>query len=187
MALATLDYDHTVHQRQNAGDENLLVKFYMDPMEDPAASKKEGRPIFKEVEWIDIRIPGSRDNIVIRPVREGDKQRFAAHYAAFRNRVEKGGEEMIGTPLEVWPVVSSSQAKELHFFNIRTVEGLAGAPDSLGQKFMGFQSLKDRARAFLKAAEGTAPILALQERVEQLEAANARLAKELKEEPRKGK
>lgn len=174
MALQAIDYDHTVHQRANAGDDSLLVKFYMDLMEDSVESKKQGRPIFKEVEWIDIRTPGSRDTR-IRPARERDKTRFPMHYAAFKNRIAGEGEELVGTPLEVWPAIPASQAAELRFFNIRTVENLAGASDSLGDKFMGFQAIKAKAKAFLEAAKGTAPIIALQERVEQLEAANARL------------
>jgi hypothetical protein len=179
MALQSLGYDHTVHARTHAGDENLLVKFYMDLVEDTSASKKQGRPIFKEVEWIDIRIPGSRDTRV-RPARDKDKQRFPQHYAAFKARTAEDGEEVVGTPLEIWPVISASQAAEMRFFNIRTVENLAGAPDSLGEKFMGFSAIKTKAAAFLEAAKGAAPILALQERVEQLEATNQRLSAEMK-------
>lgn len=180
MALDTLDYDHTVHQRKYAGDDALAVKFYTAPMEDQVASKQEGRPIFKPTEWIDIRVPGSRDSR-IRKVRPADIERFPQHYAAFKNRTAKDEEDVIGTPLEVWPVVSSSQVQELRFFNIKTVEHLASAPDNLGQKFMGFQNLKTQAAAFIKAASETAPIMALQERVGQLETQNKNLMNELKE------
>lgn len=169
MALETLEYDHTIHSTPNAGDESLLVKFFLDKLEDTNESKKKGRPIFKEVEWIDIRIPGSRGNVVVRPLREKDKQRFPQHYAAFRNRIDKGKEEIVGTPLEIWPVIASSQAAELRFFNIRTVENLAAASDELGQKFMGFQNIKTKAKAFLEAAKGTAPILKLQARMDKMD------------------
>ena len=178
MALDTLEYDYTIHQRQNAGDENLLVKFYKAPMEDSAASLKAGRPIFKQVDWIDIRVPGSRDTRV-RPARARDKERFSQHYAAFKARTEHDDEEVVGTPLELWPVVGASQAAELRFFNIRTVENLAGAADSVGQKFMGLQDLKAKAKAFLEAAKGTAPIIELQKRMDTLEKQNAELQEEV--------
>ncbi len=58
----------------NAADDALLVKFYIDSVEDRQASKKEGRPVFKDMEMIDIRVPGSRNNVV-RVAREADKQR----------------------------------------------------------------------------------------------------------------
>jgi hypothetical protein len=166
----TLEYDHSIHQKANAGDDNLLVKFYIGPVQDQAASKKEGRPIYKDVEWIDIRIPGSKDNIVIRPVRETDKQRFYRHYEAFQRRTESQVHTPVGTPLSVWPRVTPAQAKELEFFNIMTVENLAGAPDGAVGGIIGINKLKQDAQRFLEVTAKQAPLVELNDKMDAMQA-----------------
>ena len=172
-----LEYDHAIHETPNAGDDNLMVKFFIAPIEDHDASKEAGRPIFKDVEWIDIRIPGSRDNTV-RPVRyEGSKNdvdRFPRHYAAFKNRTENN-EGVVGTPLSVFPGVKAGQRKELEFFNIVTVEQLANAPDSAGTNFMGFNQLKQAAQEFIKDTEKNAPVVELRKELNAEKKKNADL------------
>lgn len=172
--METLDYDHTVHTT-NKGDDALLVRFFMDLMQDQAASKKEGRPIYKEVEWIDIRIPGNKDNVVVRPVREADKSRFPRHYEMFKRRVEGSREELVGTPLTLWPVVTVTQVKEFEYFNIRTVEQLAAIPDSAAQKFPGINQLKQKAADYLEMAAKKAPLAQMRNKVEELTEMVARL------------
>lgn len=181
----TIDHDVSVYTT-NKGDENLLVKFYMDTVQDIPATKEAGRPIFKEVEFVDIRIPGNKDNVVIRPAHQRDKARFPRHYQLFKSRIEGAKEEMVGTPLALWPEVSAAQLKEFEFFNIRTVEQLANMPDSTAQKFGGIQALKQKASAYMEAATKKAPIAklraeveTLQEQVRQLMAVNEALKKKV--------
>lgn len=168
----SLDYDHKIHITPNAGDENLLVRFFIDAVEDQKASALAGRKIFKDVEWIDIRIPGNRNEIVIRPVRpigpQNDIDRFPRHYAAFKARIGKDAEQVIGTPLSAWPWagMTRSRVEELKFLNIRTVEQLAGIPDSMGGKLMGFQAMKQAAAAYLESTKASAPIARLQAQLE---------------------
>lgn len=163
-----LDHDHKIYTT-NDGDKSLLVKFYTAPQQDMDATKKEGRPIFKDVEMIDIRIPGNKDNIVVRPVRESDKQRFPEHYRLFKNRVEGAKEEMVGMPLVLWPEVTAAQVEEFKYFNVRTVEQLAGIPDSTAQKFVGIQDLRRKATAFLEAANKKAPLSKMRGEIETLQ------------------
>jgi hypothetical protein len=54
--------------------------------------------------------------------------------------------------------MNAAKIAEYQYFNIRTIEQLAHAADSFGGKFMGFQNDKARAKAFLDAAAGNAPI-----------------------------
>ena len=169
MALEVLDYDYTIHTT-NKGDEALLVKFYMDLLQDMEASKKEGRPIYKEVEWIDIRIPGNKDNVVIRPVRPNDKTRFPRHYQLFQSRMAGAKEELVGTPLSLWPVVTVAQIKEFEYFNIRTVEQLAAIPDSAASKFPGINQLKQKAEEYLALAAKKAPLSKMRNEIEELQA-----------------
>lgn len=135
-------------QGQDPADARLWVKFTMRPKEDPAASAKEGRPIFTDVEWITIMIPGERDTVE-RPMEGQDFKRFAKQYAHWK---QTGLEAATGTPLVAWPVITTSQIEELKHFRVRTVEDLANLADGVTQRFMGVQSLKQKAKAFLEAA-----------------------------------
>jgi hypothetical protein len=164
--METLDYDYTMHTTPGKGDDSLLVKFFVGAVADDAASQLAGRPIFKDVEWIDIRIPGNRDNVVIRPLRPTDKDRFPRHYAAFKARIASEP-ETVGTPLDqwAWRGMTRGRVEELKHYNIRTVEQLAGAPDTVSKNFMGFHEMKLNARAYLAAAEKNAPLANLQEQL----------------------
>ncbi len=159
-------YDHNVEDfeqgSQAQGDATLLVKFFMKSRPDHAASLAEGRPIFKDIEYIDIKIPGSRTGGACRPARENDLTRFPRHYAAFKNRIEPPVE---GTPLVEWPQISRSQAEELSFNNVKTVEQLAEMADVHSNKFMGLNALRDKAKLFIKMAKEAAPAAALQEAI----------------------
>ena len=135
------------------GDENLHVRFFMHPHQDKAESLAQGRPIFQDKEYVEIMIPGDRTNIVNRPVRPHDKARFPKHYQAFKTGVE---DIMVGTPLEMWPVMSRAMVEELRFFKILTVEQLASVPDSVAQRFMGINIFKQRAQDYVAAAAGNA-------------------------------
>lgn len=147
------EYDLNHRDFQRAGkynpeaDATLLVKFYMRPRLDQAASKKEGRPIYKEVEHIDIRVPGNRNAGAARPATPADKERFAEHYRRFKDRVSQ--DDTSGTLLSEWAPISRSQAEELAFFHVKTVEQLANMSDTQVSKFMGMMGLKERAKEWL--------------------------------------
>ena len=143
---SSINPDDFLDSNQSELDKNLLVKFFVKPLQDKAATLKEGRPIFKDTVYIDIRVPGERD-AVVRPATVADKKRFPRHYEAFTVRNEEP--EEIGTPLTEWPAVSRSQAEELAFFNVKTVEQLANMPDSGNHQFTGILSLKNRAKEWL--------------------------------------
>jgi hypothetical protein len=166
--MESLDHDYKIYTTPRAGDETLHVKFFIDAVEDVKASKAAGRPIFKDVEWIDIRTPASRD-AVIRPCRPDDYERFPQHYDLFKRRVGTNDEQLVGTPLSTWPWhgMTRSRVEELKHFNIRTVEQLAGTPDGLGQKLLGFQAMKQAAQAYLESVKTTAPVARLQAQLEQ--------------------
>lgn len=170
MALAEAEYSMTdgAMRAPNSrffADETLLVKFYMKPTHNKNKSKEEGRPIFEDIVWVSIIVPGNKNTTVERVARDTDKQRFSKHFEAFESH---GTEEFVsGTPLDSWPVLSSSQVKEMAFFNVRTIEQLANMPDSEAQKFMGIAILRTKAKMFLEAAAGGAPMEALQDAMEE--------------------
>lgn len=149
MAYNALD-DRPINPEDYAG---LLVRFCLHPHQNMKKSEEEGRPIFEEIEYVDIRTPGDRGSHQFRPVSEIDKQRWPKHYEAFKAR---STEPVEGTPLEHWPVLSRAQVEELKFFNIYTVEQLANLADVHAQNYMGMNTLKTRAQAFLAQTEGAA-------------------------------
>lgn len=147
---STVQHEDFDPRLQAQADEQLLVKFEIKAKLDSDATAKEGRPIYRDMEYINIRAPGSSDN-VIRPATQRDKDRFPRHYSAFQNRVND--EEYVeGTLLSEWPVCNRSQVEELAFFGVKTVEQLANTSDANGQAFMGFNGLKRKAKEWLEAA-----------------------------------
>src|SRR5262245_29482374 len=125
------------------GDERQPVQFYMGTQPDDAATAAKGRPIYKDYEC--IKIFTSKDNIIDRPVRDTDKQRWPGAYAAWKQT----GESVpgaVGTRLEHWPLMTRAQVEEYRYFKVFTVEQLAELPDSTVQKIMGAPKLKQLAQ-----------------------------------------
>jgi hypothetical protein len=137
------------------GDEKLFVQFYRRPMLQAALSQQEGRAIYKEVDFIRIMVPGDKLSIVDKPVDSIDERRFADRYAKWK---AGAGNTVEGTPVASLPKMTPAKVEEYKFFNIHTVEQLAEASDSVGQKFFGFHEDKRSAKAFLEIAKGNAPL-----------------------------
>jgi hypothetical protein len=162
-----LEYDHNVFDlRANEADKALLVRFFTSPIQSEAKSVEAGRPIFDDTEMIEIRVRGTKDNVVQRPVRQDDKVRFRDAY-----RAHKDGAKLLesGTPLSQWPVMSGSQVEELKYMGFVTVEQLAIASDSTVGGIPGLLTLKQKANAFLEFSKGAAPLEQLSKRVEESE------------------
>ena len=143
------------HQMRFQGDEKVYAEFYIHPRKNEQKSEKEGRDIYEDVPYVKIMAAGDKDNIVQRPVRDTDKQRFPRQWQAFLNKEEQVQE---GTPLAEWAGISRSQVEELKAFGIRTVEALANMPDTANSNFMAIGGLKQKAKAFMEDSKLMAPI-----------------------------
>lgn len=178
----------------NSQDTSVYAEFYLHPVENKAKSAEEGRPIYDEVEFVRIMVPGDKTSMIERPVRIGnfpknDNHRFASQYAAFKQGLDQN---VSGTPLKEWAAISRSQVKELEFFNCRTVEQLAEMPDTAVQNFTGVANLRELARKFIEEAKDGSAITKMQAELEErdkkiaaLEAAVAELGEDNKEGGRK--
>jgi hypothetical protein len=158
--METLEYNYQdFNSVQSEQDRSLLVKFFTAPLKNEERSVEEGRPIFDDVDMIEIRVRGTKDNIVQRPVRPDDKQRFRDAW-----RAHQDGEKAVqsGTPLAQWPVMSTSQVEEMKYLGFVTVEQIADANDSVVSSIPGLQTLKNKAKAFIEFSKGAAPIEKLQ-------------------------
>lgn len=157
-------------------DNRLYVEFYRKPVQHDAKSREAGRAIYDEVDYVRIHTPGDKSSVIDRPVTAMDAERFADRY----NKWKAGQEEAVsGTPLTAMPGMTPAKVEEYRFFKITTIEQLADAADNLGQKFMGFQGDKARAKAFVELANNNAPLekmnVALQERDATIEALTSRI------------
>lgn len=150
-----------------AHDSKLYVEFLRKPRLNAAKSREAGRAVYEEADYVRIFVPGDKSSVVERPVTEQDMQRFQERY----NKWKAGqAEAVVGTPLTSLPTMTPAKIEEYKYFKIVTVEQLAEAPDGLGQKFMGFQGDKQRAKAFLEVAAGNAPIERMNQELAQRDA-----------------
>lgn len=156
-----------------AEDAKLYKQFSMAPVEDVLESQAKGRKIFRDAEFVTIMIPGDRGNRVVQEVDDLIRQRFPREYAAFKAGIK---EQISGTPLDMLPGMVASRAAEYAYIGIRTIEMLADASDAVGSNFMGFQTDKQKAKAYLALAEGKS----LDALDEKLSAENAKLQETIK-------
>jgi len=139
----------------NSLDGNLYVKFYKQAIESKAKSLEEGRPIFVEVDYISIIVPGDATNQIERKATENDKQRFYKQWSNYERSGE--GDGVSGTPIDEWPAIPLAQKAALKAMSFMTVEMLASASDMQLQKIgMGAFELRTKAKAFLEASAGSA-------------------------------
>jgi hypothetical protein len=146
-------------------DEGNFVRFEEVPAKNEAASLAAGRPIFDKVLMATVVVPGSRQEAVHEiertfsdgSVRRKDAvaQRFSRQLEVYRSQNKSA--DMVGTPLAQWPGMDVRQIAELNALNIYTVEALAGVSDgSLDRLGHGGRGLRDRAKAYLESAKGSA-------------------------------
>jgi len=173
---ADVDINHFDPRNKYAGDEKLPVRFYMGTLPDDAGTAREGRPIFRDVEC--IQIFNSKDNVIDRPVRDTDKARWPAAYGAWK---QSGESEpgATGTRLEHWPLMTRAQVEEYRYFKCFTVEQLAAMPDSTVQKINGAVKLKQMAQLHVEAAKGEAPFLRMQGELDKRDLKIAQLTADL--------
>jgi hypothetical protein len=138
----------------NGAPSRLIVSFFMEACHNEEKSKEAGRPIYDDCEFVEIRMPGDKDEIRRRGVRPSDKLQFPQQYAAFKAGADQ---PCSGTPLAALPFLTKSQVLEFQAAHCTTAEHVRDMPDSVAQRFMGAHGIRQRIAAFLAAAEGAAP------------------------------
>jgi DNA-binding transcriptional regulator YhcF (GntR family) len=156
-------------------DKRLVVEFYYD-------AKQKGDGDFIQVPFIKVSSP--EGDVHVEEIK-GDVQdansranywfkRFPRRYLAAFQEGEKPPE---GTPLQMLAIPIAQKAK-LEWHKVTTVEQLAAVTDSDLNAFgPGFRELRQKARAYVEALEGTAPVLQLNQELEKTKARNAQLEK----------
>jgi hypothetical protein len=146
---------------ESNADSRLQVRFYKRPVQQEQETIDAGRPIYKEFDFVHICVAGDTLTEIDTYALASHKQRFPIQWANYMNRVGANDEEVIGTPVSEWPLVSKSQAEELRAMKFHTVESIANASDQQLQRMgmaagMSPYSFRDKAKAFLNLATNAA-------------------------------
>ncbi len=110
----------------------------------------EKRPIFEEKIFLKKLVPGDSTLVVDRPMRETDIEEYPVEWARFQQKKEQ---RVSGTPIDAWAILSDTQKAEFKALHIYTIDQFAQLADSAGNKIMGFNDLRDKAKAFIAAAQ----------------------------------
>jgi hypothetical protein len=122
----------------NKADALLIVRFYHDSKEDKSASLKAGVPTFKDIEMVEINMPGDRARSVLAPAHMPWKkfnnkpvtyaERFPDHYKRFK---ANEGPVVEGTPIAEAPFLTladKASLKALQVYTIQQLASLTGQP-----------------------------------------------------------
>jgi len=150
-------------------------------MKNPGKSTEAGRPIFDDVEVVEIRFAGSRDVYVFPATEyshfEDDEdtnerrrisyaERWPKQYQQFKAKQAQTKE---GTPLDYLPFLTEGKRAELRALSIYTAEALAeldGQPlKNLG---LGGRDLKNLAADYLASGDHNAVVIRMQQQIEAL-------------------
>jgi hypothetical protein len=142
-------------------DSRLQVRFYKKSVQQEQESMDAGRPIYKDFDFVHICVAGDTLTEIDTYALNSHKQRFPIQWANYMNRVGAHDEEVVGTPLSEWPLVSKSQAEEMRAMKFQTVESIANASDQQLQRMgmaagMSPYAFRDKAKAFLNLATNAA-------------------------------
>lgn len=152
----------TTTSEQDREKDRAIPRFYVEAVPVSGSVENEGRPLYEDREFVELRHPGDRSYNFITEVNAEMKARFPQHYAHFKQGL---AEPDYGTPIEKWPVLKPSEVLNLKAMAIRTIEDLATIPDS-GLAHLGHagRTLRDQAGAWLEsAARGAGAVKAAKE------------------------
>ena len=180
-------------QNNRAPDAHFVPVFKHIAVLDPQKTREAGRLIYRDVEAVEVRFPGTRDTRVLpvtsRAMWASDPETggqievsyaevFAHQYRQFK---ENQTQTKVGTPLAHAPFLTEARRAELRALNIYTVEMLA---ELEGQplKNLGIhgRDLKNQAQQFIDNAKRGAGDLALAAELEAMKQRNEMLENDLK-------
>lgn len=142
----------------------VIPEFFTKPKEDKEAERRLGHAVFVDVDVCRWHKRGTNQSTT-----ECEVPRLPKYYPHIWAMVRpaydawKAGleEEVFGTALKNWPMVSPAMVMNLRLINIRSVEELAEATEADFQRIgPGARDLREKARAWLKVAADTGRIAA---------------------------
>jgi hypothetical protein len=128
----------------------MAVFFHAVQVQNNFLTAQEKRPIFQERIFLKKLVPGDNTLTIDRPMREQDIEDHPVEWARFEQKKEA---TVAGTPIEVWNAISETQKAEFKALNIFTIDQFAQLADIAGNKIMGFNDLREKARTFIAASQ----------------------------------
>ena len=118
----------------------------------PKVNKRSKEVEYEDVVWVTIFNKGDPKNIIERPLRESDKERWPQHWKAYQENAEP---PINGIPLEDFPQITPAERERCKRLHIRTVEDLCDLPQAQLEQLGGRgHSLQKGAREFIAYREG---------------------------------
>jgi len=153
--------------------------FFVEPVEDQAASERDGVPRYREEERVRLIVAGDMFNQPVHPVDSNIKERFPLAYEAWKaKRQEK---HIDGTPLKQWPLLSPVQIAEFEASGIFSVESLRDIADTNVNRIADGRIWREKAKAWLEQAKDGAAATRLAAENERLREQLERLEKRIDE------
>lgn len=158
---------------QTAANASITIpRFFTLPIKNELESKKQGRPIFDDLEVCEVRFSGNREKILHAPAHEvfrterdiegnTNEITYAIAYNEQYKAFKAGDQQTLsGTPTSELPFLSASKRLELKALNIHTAEALAALDgNNLKMLGMGGRELKTQAQAYLDNAKGSVDVV----------------------------
>lgn len=107
---------------------------------------------FINVEFVSILTPGDTKSVPRHKVTESLRQQYAYHYDLWKRGLAVSP---VGTPLEMWSILTPAQVHELKASNIFTVEQLAEVSDANLNRLPLGTVLRQQARDYLESKKDT--------------------------------
>ena len=131
-------------------DDKLIVGFYKKSVKNAARSNAEGRPIHEGIDFVKIQHPGETLNIVDRPVKDDDKNRWPRQWHSYQQGVRQIPD---GVPINLLFPAKPEIETMLRGYNIHTVEQLAGlSGEAISTVGMGAQDWVNAAQRYMERA-----------------------------------
>lgn len=135
------------------GDDNTIPRFYMRAVQDHLQTEQQGRPIFAETPYVEIIVPGDKNNRPDVKVTDEHRKRWPSQWAKFQATKQ---ESIEGTPIENFNILNRAQVAEFKALGILTVEALAGLSDGYLEKLGLYgRQMRERAKQYLQPPSAT--------------------------------
>lgn len=130
-------------------EDTCIPNFHIKPLLDREKTEAAGRPIYDDVEFVEIIIPGNDRERPVQRVAQDHVDRWPEQYKRFKDNKSQRIEE--GYPLIEWPQISRGLAATLAHDHILTVEQLSKVADTNLQSIgPGLLDLKYKAAKFIE-------------------------------------
>lgn len=172
-----LEYDITkLATSPEHSSDGVFPIFHHEVRRDEDATSKAGKPVYKNVPYVEIVCPGNDKERPNMAVTSNHKQRWPKEWAAFEEG--RDAPKLDGMPIEEWTHADKHLAMTLRASEVHTVEQLSKVddinlqnlgPGMMNLKNMAIKWLKDRDEGDVELEAANEKIVRFEEKVTSLE------------------